>query len=68
MTLIEHNCQCPYCSSQITLLIDPSESQQRYVEDCSRCCQPMLVDLLLALQDGDQEPQLLACQLEQENG
>lgn len=32
---------CPYCGEAIEILIDCSESEQRYVEDCSVCCRPI---------------------------
>jgi hypothetical protein len=36
---------CPYCGESIDLLIDCSEAEQNYIEDCSVCCQPMQVRL-----------------------
>jgi hypothetical protein len=41
--LYEEVVTCPYCWEEITLLIDPSESQT-YTEDCSVCCQPILIN------------------------
>lgn len=35
-----HFFQCPYCWSQISILLDPSISQT-YVEDCEVCCNPI---------------------------
>jgi hypothetical protein len=35
--------ECPYCGEPITLVIDLSVESANYVEDCSVCCQPMLV-------------------------
>ena len=43
---------CPYCGEPIQLLIDCSVEQQRYVEDCQVCCQPMVVEV--ALDEDDQ--------------
>jgi transcription elongation factor Elf1 len=34
---------CPYCGEPIVILVDPSVTQQAYVEDCEVCCQPMAV-------------------------
>jgi len=34
---------CPNCGEAITLLLDLSVEAQRYIEDCSVCCQPMEV-------------------------
>lgn len=38
---IEHFFICPYCFSQISMLLDPSVEEQRYVEDCEVCCNPI---------------------------
>jgi len=35
--------QCPYCWEEISMLLDPSISQQTYVEDCEVCCNPIEV-------------------------
>lgn len=43
---------CPYCGERITILADFSAGDQTYVEDCSVCCQPMLVSLTLAGEEG----------------
>lgn len=49
-----HSCaeQCPYCGEAIELLIDDSEAEQDYVEDCEVCCQPIHVEVRVA-EDGD---------------
>ncbi|MEH6471418.1 MAG: CPXCG motif-containing cysteine-rich protein [Halopseudomonas sp.] len=60
--LIEHRITCPYCSECFTVLIDGSEPQQEYVEDCHVCCQPMVLSVGLA-DDGV----LLGLQLRREN-
>ena len=39
--LIEHEFDCPYCGEPISMLLDLSESDQRYVEDCEVCCNPI---------------------------
>lgn len=41
--MIEHFFICPYCSSQISMLLDTSIKQQEYVEDCEVCCNPVQV-------------------------
>ncbi|WFE69593.1 CPXCG motif-containing cysteine-rich protein [Thiomicrospira sp. R3] len=33
--------QCPYCWEVIEIVIDPSEPQQDYIEDCFVCCRPI---------------------------
>ena len=32
--------QCPYCWQQVSVLVDPSVSEQSYIEDCEVCCRP----------------------------
>lgn len=41
--MYEHFFQCPYCWEEISMLLDPSISQQTYVEDCEVCCNPISV-------------------------
>ena len=44
---------CPYCGEAIELLIDDSVEHQTYVEDCSVCCRPINVDVVV---DEDARP------------
>jgi transcription elongation factor Elf1 len=37
----EHFFQCPYCWESISMLIDVSQYQQQYIEDCEVCCNPI---------------------------
>lgn len=53
---------CPYCSESISLLIDCTGGDQTYVEDCSVCCQPIVVRITLSA-DG----QLQAIDVDAEN-
>ena len=39
--MFEHVFQCPYCWQEISMLLDPSITQQTYVEDCEVCCNPI---------------------------
>jgi len=32
---------CPHCGERITMLLDLSVEQQRYIEDCEVCCNPI---------------------------
>lgn len=32
---------CPYCFSEVSIMIDPSIPKQEYIEDCERCCNPI---------------------------
>ena len=36
----EYAVDCPHCGETITLLLDLSDGDQRYTEDCSVCCAP----------------------------
>ena len=47
--LTEQDINCPYCGEVITVLIDPEDSGQQYVEDCQVCCRPISI---LVLSDG----------------
>jgi len=39
--LHEHAFACPHCGEPITMLLDLSEPDQEYVEDCEVCCNPI---------------------------
>ena len=41
----EYFFQCPYCWEQISMLIDVSQSNQSYIEDCEICCNPIQVSV-----------------------
>jgi hypothetical protein len=34
---------CPYCWQTIEIVLDLSADDQRYVEDCSVCCRPIVI-------------------------
>ncbi|MDP2324227.1 MAG: CPXCG motif-containing cysteine-rich protein [Gammaproteobacteria bacterium] len=42
---------CPHCGESITLQLDLSAGGQSYVEDCSVCCAPILVNY--SVEDGE---------------
>jgi hypothetical protein len=44
--------QCPYCGETITVVIDDSAGEQRYIEDCQVCCRPIVFDVSFDV-DGD---------------
>lgn len=48
----EYNVTCPYCFEQVSLLLDCTAGSQTYVEDCSVCCQPIVVEIVLTA-DGE---------------
>ncbi len=39
--------ECPYCGEPVELVIDCSIEQQDYIEDCSVCCRPILISVLI---------------------
>jgi hypothetical protein len=42
--MIEHeSITCPYCWETIEIALDLSVEEQRYVEDCSVCCRPIVI-------------------------
>ncbi|MFU8895866.1 MAG: CPXCG motif-containing cysteine-rich protein [Gammaproteobacteria bacterium] len=43
--------QCPYCWEQIDVMVDCSDMDQEYVEDCSVCCSPVVISVTVS--DGD---------------
>lgn len=44
-SLEEVELYCPYCGERISVLVDCSEAEQQYVEDCQVCCSPMLLSI-----------------------
>lgn len=47
---MEHFFTCPYCWQQISMLLDPSEAESDYIEDCEVCCRP--IELSFRFEDG----------------
>ena len=43
--------QCPHCWESVELLVDCSVPNQQFVEDCSICCNPILVTMTLGEDD-----------------
>ena len=39
--MIEQYYTCPFCMTEVSILIDPSVTHQEYIEDCERCCRPV---------------------------
>lgn len=49
--MLEHFFQCPYCWDTISMLIDVSEYQQKYIEDCEVCCNPIQLEIIIENQE-----------------
>jgi len=43
---------CPYCGESIEVLIDSTDLDQRYIEDCQVCCEPMVLLVSESVDDG----------------
>lgn len=60
--LAEREICCPYCGESISVLIDPQEVGQQYIEDCQVCCKPIVFiisedtmgDILVSVQSEDE--------------
>ncbi|MDH3275658.1 MAG: CPXCG motif-containing cysteine-rich protein [Gammaproteobacteria bacterium] len=44
----EQTIGCPYCGESISILVDDTLPEQRYVEDCQVCCRPIELDVAVA--------------------
>lgn len=40
--LDEIDVECPYCGETFTALIDASEGDSQYTQDCEVCCSPIV--------------------------
>ncbi|MFD2179633.1 CPXCG motif-containing cysteine-rich protein [Veronia pacifica] len=40
--LTERSIGCPYCGEVIEVLIDSTDIDQQYIEDCQVCCKPIV--------------------------
>jgi len=49
--MLETEVNCPFCGEDFTILVDPSEDSQSYVEDCFVCCRP--IQFTLSCVDGE---------------
>jgi hypothetical protein len=38
---MEHFFTCPYCSEEISMVLDTSIPRQTFIEDCEVCCRPI---------------------------
>lgn len=48
----EQGFQCPYCGERISVLVDHSEQQQDYIEDCEVCCRPIMLMVRVETDDS----------------
>jgi len=42
----EYFFQCPYCWEEISMLLEPSSTEQQYIEDCEVCCRPIQIEFI----------------------
>ena len=42
---------CPYCGEVVEAVLDISNGDQAYIEDCQVCCRP--INFLLQVQDDE---------------
>lgn len=42
---------CPYCAEAIDVLVDTSVEEQNYIEDCSVCCRPISLQVIVSGDD-----------------
>ena len=47
MDIRSHKIYCPYCGESISIVVDPSVEEQQYIEDCSVCCRPVELEVLV---------------------
>lgn len=40
---------CPYCGERFEAVIDPGQADSRYTEDCYVCCQPIIFNCALTI-------------------
>ena len=48
---MEYFFTCPFCWQEISIIIEPSEKIQSYIEDCEVCCNP--INIKFEVQDGE---------------
>jgi hypothetical protein len=49
--LSEQSLYCPYCGERISVVVDGSETQQAYIEDCEVCCRPIVLSIAISPSD-----------------
>ena len=49
-TVHQQSFTCPHCGERISMLLDLSAGDQRYIEDCEVCCNP--IEISFAVEEG----------------
>lgn len=49
----QRDINCPYCGEAMGVSIDTTVGDQRYIEDCAVCCQPIEFDVRLDYDTDD---------------
>ena len=47
MNTVSKQIYCPYCGESIEIFIDTSVQEQQYIEDCSVCCRPIEMEVVV---------------------
>lgn len=50
--LLECAVDCPYCGAQFVALLDTSEGDAEYIQDCEVCCQPIRFEIAVDFAGG----------------
>ncbi|HET6656200.1 MAG TPA: CPXCG motif-containing cysteine-rich protein [Gammaproteobacteria bacterium] len=48
--LEEKDVTCPYCGETFGVVLDLTAGDQRYIQDCEVCCQPIELDVQVDLE------------------
>ena len=59
--MTETDVECPFCGEQFSILVDCSQEDQTYIEDCSVCCRPINFHIIC------NEGELISIQAERDN-
>jgi transposase-like protein len=62
MLIVQTRVQCPYCGQDFVTVVDTSDGDQRYIEDCQICCHPIVLRI-----QTDDNLNLIGLSAEREN-
>ena len=48
---MEHFFTCPYCWERISMILDSSEEDSDYIEDCEVCCRPIVLSFRFSVEN-----------------